>query len=430
MTSAPLRGIVPIPGDKSISHRALMLGALAVGETRIEGLAPGSDVSSTARALAAMGATISQDDSAWTVSGVGVGGLLQPNAPLDMGNSGTSARLLTGLAATHPIEVHFTGDPSLSRRPMDRVIGPLRSCGADIEASPGGRLPLRIRGLSPAPPFDARLGIASAQVKSALLLAGLNAAGASRIVEPIPTRDHSERLLAAFGADIAVGIEEGARTILLKGEAELKPTHVRIPGDFSSAAFLIAAALIVPGSEVRMEGVGINPMRIGLLEVLKEMGADVALSDERMLGGEPVADIVARHSALEAADIPPALVPAMIDEFPIFFVLAAFARGRSRARGLAELRFKESDRIATAATGLRAAGVRIEESDDGLTIDGTGGAPLPGNAKVESRLDHRVAMSFAVAGLHARKPIRIDDMAPVATSYPGFAAALERLRKP
>lgn len=422
----PLSGVAVVPGDKSISHRALMLAAMAVGRSRIEGLSEGSDVHSTAAALRAMGVRIEPRSGGWEVDGVGSGGLLQPRQALDMGNSGTSTRLLMGLIASHPIVATFTGDESLCRRPMDRVIGPLSRLGADIAANPGGRLPLTLRGMASAIGSEFRLTVASAQVKSALLLAGLNASGITRVIEPVPTRDHSERMLKAFGARVTVE-DSAERRISLEGEADLRPQTIVVPGDPSSAAFLVVAALIVPGSEVRIEGVGINPMRIGLFEMLRAMGADLNFEKARELGGEPVADILVRHAPLQGIDVPPRIVLAMIDEFPIFFIAAAFARGESRAQGLAELRVKESDRITAMARGLRAIGARIEESGDGLVIEGSGGDPLPGGAPIASDLDHRIAMSFAVAGLHCRQPLTVDDMTPVQTSFPGFAAALREL---
>lgn len=424
-----LTGAAAVPGDKSISHRALMLAALAVGKSRITGLSEGGDVLSTAAALRAMGAAVRPaGKGAWEVEGVGVGGLAQPEAPLDMGNSGTSARLLLGLAASHPIQAVLTGDSSLRRRPMDRMIAPLRRMGAEILAAPRGRLPLAIRGVSSAIPLRHRLDIASAQVKSGLLLAGLNAPGCTEIVEPVLTRDHSERMLALFGADIDVTSDSsGARRIVLRGEAELGPRDVEVPGDPSSAAFLAVAALIVPGSDIRIEGVGVNPMRTGLFEMLRQMGADITLSNKRTVSREPVADLRVRHSPLRGVDVPPELVPAMIDEFPIFFVAAAFARGESAARNLSELRVKESDRIGAMARGLARIGADVREQGDGLLIRGSGGDPLPGGATIGSEYDHRVAMSFAVAGLRCDRPVTVDDMTPVDTSFPGFAAALAAL---
>ena len=425
----PLRGASSVPGDKSISHRALMLSALAVGESRVEGLLEGEDVLATAAAMRAMGADIERGgDGVWRIHGGGVGGLLQPETALDMGNSGTSTRLLMGLVASHPITATFIGDASLSKRPMNRVIEPLSLMGADFSASPGGRLPLMLRGVCPAVPIEYRLPVASAQVKSAVLLAGLNTPGITRLIEPVPTRDHSERMLAGFGAELVVEIDAGgARIISIRGEAELKPQHIVVPGDPSSAAFPVVAALLVPGSEVTVENVGLNPTRAGLFEMLRAMGADLSFANERVVGGEPVADILVRHSALTGIEVPPDIAPSMIDEFPILFVAAALAKGRTVARGLEELRVKESDRIATMAEGMRAIGAQVEEVEDGLIIDGTDGAPLAGGATIAARLDHRIAMSFAVAGLVSAQPVTIDDMAPVATSFPGFVDLLTGL---
>jgi 3-phosphoshikimate 1-carboxyvinyltransferase len=398
---------------------------MARGRSRIDGLSEGGDVRSTAAALGAMGVGIARDGASWTVDGVGTGGLLQPEGPLDLGNSGTSARLLMGLAASHPIAAAFTGDPSLSRRPMERVAAPLRRIGAGVELAPGGRLPLIVRGLCPAVPRTHLMELPSAQVKSALLLAALNIPGLTRIVEPVPTRDHSERMLRLFGADIAVEGEE----ILLSGEARLRPRTLEIPGDPSAAAFLAVAALIVPGSELRLEGVGMNPSRTGLFELLSGMGAAVEVSNRREPAGEPVADLFVRHGALSAIDVPPEIAPRMIDEFPIFFVAAALARGTTRTSGLGELRFKESDRLTAMAAGLRAIGVRVEEAEDGLLVQGSGGEPLPGGGPIDPRLDHRIAMSFAVAGLHSRQPVTVAGMSAADTSFPGFAALLEELTR-
>jgi len=424
-----LSGRVRVPGDKSISHRSLMLSALAVGESTVEGLLEGEDVLATAAAMRAMGADIQRgDDGRWTIHGVGVGGLLQPSAALDMGNSGTSTRLLMGLVASHPIVATFTGDASLSKRPMNRVIEPLSQMGAEFTASPGGRLPLMLRGICPAVPIDYRLPVASAQVKSAILLAGLNTPGLTRVIEPIPTRDHSERMLKGFGADLSVELEaDGARIIAIRGEAELKPQHIIVPGDPSSAAFPVVAALLVPGSDVIVENVGLNPTRAGLFEVLRLMGGQIDYLDEREVGGEPVADLRVRGSALRGIEVSPDIVPSMVDEFPILFVAAALAEGRTVTRGLEELRVKESDRIAVMAEGLRAIGARVEETEDGLIIDGTGGDKLAGGATIAAHLDHRIAMSFAVAGLVSRDAVTIDDMAPVATSFPIFTDLMRTL---
>ncbi|MEJ7927087.1 3-phosphoshikimate 1-carboxyvinyltransferase [Sphingobium sp. AN641] len=425
----PLAGTTGVPGDKSISHRALMLSALAVGESRVEGLLEGEDVLATAAAMRAMGAQIERDDDGtWHVHGVGVGGLLQPRQAIDMGNSGTSTRLLMGLVASHDLTVTFTGDASLSRRPMGRVIDPLTQMGASFTTSPGGTLPLTMRGLCPAVPIDYRLPVASAQVKSAILLAGLNAPGITRVVEPVPTRDHSERMLKGFGAELTVEVEaDGTRIITLAGEAELKPQQIVVPGDPSSAAFPMVAALLVPGSRVTIANVGLNATRAGLIDLLREMGGAIEVTNAREVGGEPVGDLVVTASALNGVEPDPARAPAMIDEYPVAFIAAALAQGRSVFRGLEELRVKESDRIATMAAGLRAIGVPVEELEDGLIIEGSGGAPLAGGGPIAARLDHRIAMSFAVAGLVSRDGVTIDDMRPVATSFPGFVALLKRL---
>ena len=427
--AGPLRGRVAVPGDKSISHRALMLSALAVGTSRITGLLEGEDVLATAAALRAMGAVIEGGEDGWTVHGVGVGGLLQPRQALDMGNSGTSTRLLMGLVASHPLTATFTGDASLSRRPMARVVEPLSRMGADITASPGGTLPLMVRGLCPAVPIEYTLPVASAQVKSAVLLAGLNTPGITRVVEPVPTRDHSERMLAGFGAGVTVEDTPEGRVISLAGEAELRPQDIDVPGDPSSAAFWVVAASIVPGSDLIIDNVGLNPTRTGLLAALRLMGADIEERDPRTVGGEPVATLRVRHAALRAIGVPPDLAPSMIDEYPALFVAAAFAEGLTVARGAAELRVKESDRIAAMAAALGACGVPVTEHEDGLTVQGTGGHPIPGGGTIETRLDHRIAMSMAVAGLHARAPVTLDDAGPVATSYPGFFPALETLTR-
>ena len=429
---APARGLggsVAVPGDKSISHRALMFSALAVGQSRIEGLLEGEDVLATAGALRAMGARIERTaDGLWIVDGVGVGGLLQPEVALDMGNSGTSTRLLMGLLASHDLTATFVGDASLSKRPMGRVIEPLSRMGAEFVASPGGRLPLTLRGLAPAVPVDYRLPVASAQVKSAVLLAGLNTPGITRVIEPEATRDHSERMLKGFGADLTVEQgADGARVIAIRGEAELVPQSILVPGDPSSAAFPVVAALLVPGSDVTVTGVGINPTRAGLFRLLAAMGADLVMTNERSEGGEAVADIRVRSSLLRGVENDPADVPSMVDEFPVAFVAAALAEGRSVFRGLEELRVKESDRLAVMAEGLRRIGARVEEAPDGLIIDGTGGEPLPGGGPIATHLDHRIAMSFAVAGLASRDGVTIDDMRPVATSFPGFVALLDAL---
>jgi 3-phosphoshikimate 1-carboxyvinyltransferase len=401
-----------------------MVAALAVGRSRIEGLNDGTDVAATADALGAFGARIAiEPGGVCSVAGVGAGGLLQPERALDMGNSGTSARLLAGLAASHPVIATFIGDASLSRRPMERVAAPLRRLGARIATATGGTLPMRIEGTATAVPRVHELSLPSAQIKSALLLAALNTPGITRVVELAPTRDHLERLLKLFGAQIEV---EG-KAIAVRGEAKLLPQEIRVAGDFSAAALLAVAVLVTPGSEVRLNGVGVNPRRTGLAEVLEAMGGDVRFENRREVSGEPVADLTIRHSALTGFDVPPEIAPRMIDEFPVLFVAAAFASGRTRTRGLAELRLKEADRLSAMAAGLRAIGARVEEHEDGLTIDGSGGEPLAGAATVVARGDHRVAMSLAVAGLHCSQPVMVDDMAAIDTSFPGFAAALDAL---
>ncbi|MHA6719809.1 3-phosphoshikimate 1-carboxyvinyltransferase [Sphingomonas sp. RS6] len=424
----PLKGIVTVPGDKSISHRAIMFSALAVGESRIEGLLEGEDVLATAAAMRAMGAKVERgDDRVWRVNGVGVGGLMQPAQALDMGNSGTSTRLLMGLVSSHPITATFIGDASLSGRPMGRVIEPLAQMGAEITATPGGRLPLMVRGLCPAVPIEYVLPVASAQVKSAILLAGLNTPGITRVIEPVPTRDHSERMLRGFGAELTVEDSPEGKIISITGEAELKPQHIVVPGDPSSAGFWMVAASIVPGSEITIANVCMNPTRTGLITALRMMGADIAETNARTVGGEPVADLVVRHAPLNAIEVPAELAPSMIDEYPVLFVAASLAKGRTVARGAHELRVKESDRIATMRTALEACGVVTEEYEDGLAIEGSAGAALPGGGSVATKLDHRIAMSMTVAALAAAKPIAIDDVAPVATSYPDFFATLDAL---
>jgi len=429
MPSGALKGSIRVPGDKSISHRSIMLGALAVGETRVTGLLEGEDVLATAAAMRAMGASVERTgEGEWSVHGVGVGALLQPEAPLDMGNSGTSTRLLMGLVASHAIETRFFGDASLSKRPMGRVIEPLSLMGAAFDASEGGRLPLTVRGANPAVPIEYRLPVASAQVKSAVLLAGLNTPGITTVIEPVPTRDHSERMLRGFGAELEIETDSaGVRTIRIRGEAELQPQEIEVPGDPSSAAFFIVAALVVPGSELLIENVGLNPTRAGLIAVLRQMGGDITEVNPREVGGEPVADLLVRHSALKGIAVDPAVVPSMVDEFPVLFVAAALAEGTTTCTGLEELRVKESDRITVMAEALTVAGARVRETEDGMVIEGTGGEPLRGsaNSRVKTHLDHRIAMSMAVAGLASRDGVLVDDTRPIATSFPVFEALLD-----
>jgi 3-phosphoshikimate 1-carboxyvinyltransferase len=426
--SGPLAGTIRVAGDKSISHRALMLGALAVGRTEIAGLLEGEDVLATAAAMNALGATVgSAADGRWTVDGIGVGALAEPENVLDLGNSGTAARLLLGMLAAHPITAFVTGDASLRRRPMGRVIDPLSRFGAQFLTREGARLPLAVKGAGNPIPVTYRLPVPSAQVKSAVLLAGLNTAGETTVIEPQPTRDHTERMLSHFGAAVrSEPAEGGGRRITLEGLPELAAAPITVPGDPSSAAFPLIAALIVPGSEVTVEGVGINPLRSGLLECLSEMGADMAVLNRREEGGEPVADIRARAATLSGADIPAERAPRMIDEYPILAVAAACARGRTVMRGLAELRVKESDRLAAIASGLASCGARVAVDGDDLIIDGAD-VPPEGGALIEAQLDHRIAMAFLVLGLAARHPVRIDDAAPIATSFPGFIGLMNGL---
>lgn len=429
--SGPLRGNIRVPGDKSISHRAIMFSSLAIGTSTISGLLEGEDVLATADAMRAMGADISRnDDGKWSVRGVGVGGLMQPKNALDMGNSGTSTRLLMGLVSSHDISATFIGDASLSGRPMARVTDPLSMSGATFNTSPGGTLPAMVKGVVPALAITYELPIASAQVKSAVLLAGLNIAGVTTVIEATPTRDHSERMLKGFGADLRVEVrDDGARVITLHGEAELKPQNIVVPGDPSSAAFPVVAALITKGSEILVENVGMNPTRTGIFAMLKQMGGDLTFQNERVVGGEPVADIMVRHSKLNAITVPPDIAPSMIDEFPIFFVAAAMAHGVTYTSGLDELRVKESDRLALMAQGLTSLGVELVETPDGLIITGSDGAMLRGsNMAITTSLDHRIAMSFAIAGQVTENGVTIDDMAPVRTSFPTFEEMLSGLQ--
>ena len=422
--SRPLSGTIRVPGDKSISHRALMFGALAVGETRISGLLDGEDVLRTAAAMRALGAEVIQDGpDAWRVAGRGIGGLTEPADVLDMGNSGTAARLLCGILASHPIFAVMTGDASLRRRPMRRVTDPLAACGARFTAREGGRLPLAVEGAREALPLEYRVPVASAQVKSALLLAGLNAPGLTRIEEPAATRDHSENMLRHFGATLTVEAAGEGRIVTLAGQPELRAADILVPGDPSSAAFPLVAALLVADSAITITGVGLNPLRTGLLDCLREMGADLAIVNPRTEGGEPVGDVTARHGPLRGADIPPGRAPSMIDEYPILAVAAASAQGVTRMRGLAELRVKESDRLAATAALLAANGVRVEIDGDDLIVHGTGRPPA-GGGLVETHMDHRLAMSGLVLGLSAAAPVRVDDTAFIETSFPGFAALM------
>ncbi|HEY2662335.1 MAG TPA: 3-phosphoshikimate 1-carboxyvinyltransferase [Caulobacteraceae bacterium] len=424
---AALRGRIRAPGDKSISHRALILGAMAVGETRIAGLLEGDDVLRTAAAMRAFGAEVERlGDGAWRV--VGHGGFAEPQDVVDCGNAGTGVRLIMGAAAGFDLSATFTGDSSLRKRPMGRVLDPLSQMGVRHMGRGGGRLPLTLRG-GGLKGLTYQLPVASAQVKSAVLLAGLHADGGVTVREPEPTRDHTERMLRAFGAVVEVSDEGGMRVIRLAGGQPLTGTMIDVPGDPSSAAFPLVAALITPGSEVTVEGVLLNPLRTGLFETLREMGADLTIANARDAGGEPVGDITARYSALKGVEVPPGRAPSMIDEYPILAVAAAFAEGRTVMRGIGEMRVKESDRVALMARGLAACGVGVEEEPETLTVIGSvrGNHPIRGGASVVTHGDHRIAMSHLVLGLAAQEPVGVDEPGMIATSFPGFVALMNGL---
>ena len=423
-----LGGEAAIPGDKSISHRALILGALAVGETTITGLLQADDVRRTAAALVLLGARheVGMDgtDRVW---GRGVGGLAEPDDILDLGNAGTGVRLLMGAVAAHGFPTVFTGDRSLRRRPMARVTAPLKEMGARIIARSGGRLPLTIIGTDEPIPISYRLPVPSAQVKSAILLAGLSIPGRTEVIEPVPTRDHTERLLTAFGAEVSLGpAEGGARRIRLTGQPELTGRAIHVPGDPSSAAFALTAGLLVPESRIATRGIGYNSLRCGLFETLVEMGANLRIAAEGEDGGEPVADVTAEAGVLKGVEVEPERAPRMIDEYPILAVAAACAEGRTVMRGLGELRVKESDRLATIADGLTACGVEAAIEDDALIVTGCAGRP-PGGGRVQVHHDHRIAMAFLILGLAAEAPVTIDDATPMETSFPGFVDVLGAL---
>jgi len=420
-----LKGHVRVPGDKSISHRSLIFGALATGTTRIRGLLEGEDVINTARAVSALGAPAAKDGDTWIVTGRGVGGLAQPAKPIDFGNSGTGTRLMMGVIAGHPITVTMTGDASLSKRPMRRVLDPLKTMGLEI-IEDRQTLPLTLRGSDALVPIVYELPVPSAQVKSAILLAGLHAAGETTIIEAEPTRDHTERMLRFFGADIRTQVKDGKTHITVKGDGELKGRDVVVPGDPSSAAFLICAALLVPGSDVTVEGVLVNETRTGLYTTLQEMGADIAFTNVREDGGEPIADIRARHATLKGVVVPAGRAPSMIDEYPVLAAVAAFAHGDTVMHGLAELKVKESDRLAATAAGLAANGVKATIEGDTLIVAGTGGK-VPGGGVVATHLDHRIAMAFLTMGLASETPLTVDDTTMIATSFPEFVGLMETL---
>jgi 3-phosphoshikimate 1-carboxyvinyltransferase len=426
--AAPLKGYARIPGDKSISHRALMLALLAEGETMIGGLLEGDDVLNTASACRALGARIVNDgDGLWRVFGVGLGRIREPLHPLDMGNSGTSTRLLAGLIASHGISAVLTGDESLSRRPMGRIIDPLSLMGARFIARKKGCLPMALQGTDHATSIAYTLPVPSAQVKSAILLAGLNAHGRTVVTEGKPTRDHSEHMLRHFGVDVQIKDEDqGVQSISLEGGQVLRGCAVDVPGDPSSAAFPAVAACLVAGSDIVLNSIGINPRRIGLYESLRDMGASIVFTNEREAGGERIADIMIKSSALHGIDVPPERVPGMIDEFPILAMAASCAQGTTRMQGLSELRVKESDRLAMIASGLTACGVSLEMGEDSLTIHGTG-KPPKGGATVDTAFDHRIAMSFLILGMVTDETVTIDDGRAIRTSFPPFMSLMNDL---
>lgn len=425
----PLRGEARVPGDKSISHRSLILGALCVGETRITGLLEGQDVLDTAKAMRAFGAEVTDHgDGEWSVHGVGVGGFAEPDQVIDCGNSGTGVRLIMGAMATSPIAATFTGDASLNGRPMGRVTDPLALFGTRAVGRQGGRLPMTLVGAADPVPVRYATPVPSAQVKSAVLLAGLNAPGQTVVIEREATRDHTERMLVGFGAEVTVEETEEGRVITLTGQPELQPQEIVVPCDPSSAAFPVCAALIVEGSDVLVPNIGLNPTRAGLFTTLREMGADLTYENEREEGGEPVADLRARFSPdLKGIVVPADRAASMIDEYPVLSVVAAFAEGVTEMPGVKELRVKESDRIDAMAKGLRAAGVTVDEGEDWWSVTGLGHGRVPGGVTVESRLDHRIAMAFMVLGMASRKPMSVDDGSPIATSFPIFEPLMTSL---
>jgi len=427
--ASPLAGNVRVPGDKSISHRSFLLGGLAAGETRVTGLLEGEDVMRTGEAMRAMGAHVEKHGAEWIIQGTGNGCLLEPEEPLDFGNSGTGARLTMGLAGTYDMETVFIGDPSLSGRPMGRVLDPLRQMGVEVlEAAPGDRMPIRLRGPRTAAPISYRVPMASAQVKSAVLLAGLNAVGITTVIEPVMTRDHTERMLLGFGASLSVETDaQGVRHIAIEGRGRLAGQVIEVPGDPSSAAFPLVAALIVPGSDIVIENVLMNPTRIGLITTLIEMGADIELLDRRLAGGEEVADLRVRTSNLSGVTVPADRSASMIDEYPVLAVAASFADGATLMQGLEELRVKESDRLSAVAAGLRANGVDCEEGDAALLVRGRPDGRGLGGGTVATHLDHRIAMSFLVLGFATEKPVRIDDQKMIGTSFPEFMGLMSKL---
>ena len=424
--ASALSGTTKVPGDKSISHRALIFGALSLGVTRITGLLEAQDVINTAKAVAALGAPTEKSGDVWIVTGRGTGGLVAPGAPLDFGNSGTGTRLMMGVVAGHPMTVQMTGDASLSKRPMRRVLTPLKQMGLQVLEEGRETLPLTLKGSARLLPIEYLLPVPSAQVKSAILIAGLMAAGETTVIETEATRDHTERMLRYFGAEVRCEPDGGGKTrITVRGEAEMRGRDVTVPGDPSSAAFLVCAALIVPGSDITIRGVLVNPSRTGLYTTLREMGGDVEFLNAREEGGEPIADIRARSSKLHGVHVPADRAPSMIDEYPVLAAVAAFASGETRMDGLAELKVKESDRLAATAEGLRVNGVAARVDGDCLIV--TGGATVQGGGTVATHLDHRIAMAFLTMSLASEMPVTVDDMAMIATSFPEFRGLMEQL---
>ncbi|ESR25937.1 3-phosphoshikimate 1-carboxyvinyltransferase [Lutibaculum baratangense] len=424
--SSALSGEAVVPGDKSISHRALIFGALAGGQTEIQGLLEGEDVLATAEAMRALGARVVRDgEGRWRVDGVGLGALLEPEAPLDFGNAGTGVRLAMGVVAGHGITATFDGDASLRRRPMRRVIDPLLRMGAELVSSNDGKLPLVLRGTQDPIPIEYELPVPSAQVKSAVLLAGLNSPGTTTVIEPSPTRDHTERMARHFGAEVDVAEHGQGRRIVLTGRPELRGRPVDVPADPSSAAFPLVAALLVPGSQIVIRNVMTNPTRFGLVHTLREMGAEIGEENTREAGGETVTDLVVRHGRLRGIEVPAARAPSMIDEYPVLAVAAAFAEGETVMRGLSELRVKESDRLAAVSAGLAANGVEHRIEGDDLIVTGRG--RVAGGGLVATEMDHRIAMSFLVMGLAAERPVTVDDGRMIATSFPGFVEMIRGL---
>jgi len=424
-----LSGVVEVPGDKSISHRSLIFGAMALGKTEISGLLEGQDVLDTAKAMEAFGASVTNHgDGNWTVHGVGVGGFSEPDGVIDCGNSGTGVRLIMGAMATHDMTATFTGDASLNKRPMARVTDPIALFGAEAYGRKGGRLPMTIVGAKHPVPVRYTVPMPSAQVKSAVMLAGLNAPGETVIIEKEATRDHTERMLVGFGAEVDVEITAEGRVITLRGYPELKPQTISVPRDPSSAAFPVCAALITEGSDILVPNIGLNPTRAGLYTTLREMGADLVFENERLEGGEPVADLRAKFSPnMKGIEVPPERAASMIDEYPILSVVASFAEGDTIMRGVKELRVKESDRIDAMAKGLRANGMDIDEGEDWWIIHGKGMGNVPGGGLAETFLDHRIAMSFLILGMGSEKPVHIDDGGPIVTSFPNFEPLMSAL---